>query len=323
MNQAYLQPSTETLQRMYGITLETELAVVDKRRVVSGVLNNHLLNFMSIDGTCTLTNELAAIKEEAEQKAAMAEGRPGYVALDRSYCFFKPRSDLESWDGVDSTDREAAYLVLATMAALYANNAAEIGSLEQLLRYGPMLSLAWFGGRAILRLDLDTLTKIALADRSLPLAAKNDVDGTIEAALKRVNHIEEVRDGDGAPAVLIYRGGENAITPEASRDMCKRVIEATEGKVIIDTAHGVEMAHDPNGNFQKSVEGQIAATEMLVDLADEGYVPFGKLSEASRIKSPIDPHIALAISLNASRQMYERKMSGLLVPIRQSERQRQ
>ncbi len=316
-----LQPDTETLRMHYGISVEAELAVLGVRERLSRAIQDHQEYFVSIDGSCSLTNEPQVVEDEAQIKAEAAERLENYIGLNRSLCFHKERTDPRSWRGLDTTERVAAYKIIAQQAEVRANGAAEIGSPVQLSRYGLMLAFGWIGGRAVYNTEL--IKRIALDDSSLPLGIKNGLDGEVDVALKQVKLVEELRDAydEDTPAILIYRGGDNAKTPKASKDMCKRVIEETGGRVIIDTAHGVEMAHDPVGNFGKSVAGQIAANEMLKELAQEGYVTLGKMSEASAQKSPTDPNMPLAIALEASRVLYEMKMSGLFVPARHRQSQ--
>ncbi len=309
------QPTTEELQTQHGITPETELQVIEARNRLGYAIGRHQEHYVSVDGSCALTNQPQLVSDEARVKANAGVGLENYIGLNRSLCFFKPRSDPAAWSGLDTTERAAGYAIIAAQASRYANGAAEIGSAEQLRRYGSMLTLGWVGGRAVDNTEL--IRHIALNDRRLPLGVKNSLDGTIEAALRQVALVEELRSNEDAPAILIYRGGANAKTAKASKEMCKRVIEATKGRVIIDTAHGLEMAHDQAGKFEKSPQGQILATQMLLELDREGYHSLGKMSEASAQTSPTDPHMPLAIALNASRKLYQMKRNSLLVPVRQ------
>lgn len=313
------QPSTEALRLELGISPETELQVIEARDRLSRAIDHYQEHYISIDGSCALTNQADIVAEEARTKANAARGLENYIVLNRSLCFFKPRSDPNAWFGLDTTERAAAYAIIAAQAVAYANGAAEIGTPEQLRRYSSMLIFGWIGGRAVENTEL--ITDVALNDRGLPIGVKNALDGTISSALRQVALIEELREDSDAPALLIYRGGSNAQTPKASKDMCKRVIEATNGRIIIDTAHGIEMAHDPTGKFEKSVTGQMRATQMLVDIGREGYLPLGKMSEASAQESPTDPHMPLEIALNASRKLYQIKRNSLLVPVRQRQSQ--
>ncbi len=315
MNQPQPLPDTESLRLEHGISVEAELAVIAARTRLSRAIGHYQVNYVSIDGTCALTNEPRAISDEARAKAEAAYGLENYTGLNRSLCFHKQRTDPRAWRGLHTTEPSAAYELIAGQAEAYANGAAEIGTPEQLGRYGLMLTFGWIGGRMVENTEL--ISRIALDDDELPLGIKNGLDGEIDTALKQVNLIEQIRQDEAAPAVLIYRGGDNARTPKASKEMCKRVIEATNGRVIIDTAHGVEMAHDPTGNFGKSVIGQVLATEMLLELGREGYLSLGKMSEASAQVSPTDPNMSLDIALSASKQLYDMKMSRLLVPVRQ------
>lgn len=66
--------------------------------------------------------------------------------------------------------------------------------------------------------------------------------------------------------------------------------------MIVDVAHGSEMAHDPAGAFGKTVEGQQQALEHVTALAAQGYAPIGIMIEASDIPSPTDPVMPLDVA---------------------------
>jgi hypothetical protein len=150
---------------------------------------------------------------------------------------------------------------------------------------------------------------IARHDPTLGVGVKNGLSGAIDTALQHVDRINTMREGyeDPASAVLVYRGGENAKNPLAWRNAYLDAHEQTSGLVIVDIAHGTEMAHDPDGQFKKTVAGQILAMEAVLDLAREGYAPAGIMIEASDLKSRTDPHMPLEIALNGVKQLYNIK----------------
>lgn len=266
---------------------------------------DHEAHFVSVDGPCPLTDNLELTMAEAERKAAAASGLGGYVALDRE-CFFKPRSDPDAWHGLHFSDPDSARHILGTVAGRHGNVIAEVGSLDQLRLHGADLTALWIGGRNVANTDL--IEELAVAEPDLVIGVKNGLDGEIELALEQVARIERLRRGEGAPAVLVYRGGENARTPQASQDAYKRAHEATDGRLFYDTAHGVEMAYHPSGEFQKSSAGQALASQALVHLAEQGYAPLGKFSEASEIEAVMDPHMPLDEALADSRRVYDIKL---------------
>jgi hypothetical protein len=89
------------------------------------------------------------------------------------------------------------------------------------------------------------------------------------------------------------------------------VHEATQGRYILDTAHGTEMAHDPQRKFGKSVDGQILAVYAMHRLARQGYVPGGTMMEASGLNSPTDPHMPLEIALDGVKQQHAYKVQHI------------
>jgi len=293
----------DTAQDTIGLDMVT--AVEEARRSLAHAVNNHENYFISVDGPCPLTDNLEATQAEARQKVAAAAGLGSYIALDRE-CFFKPRTNPADWHGMDSSDSDLAYDIVANLAATHANVVAEVGSLEQLRRYGGTLTALWSGGRNVENTEL--IKDLALADPSIVVGVKNGLDGEIELALEQVRLIERLRGEEGAPAVLIYRGGENARTPLASQDMYKRAHEATGGKLFYDAAHGVEMAYHPAGEFTKSVAGQMLASQALVHLTEQGYPPLGKFAEASDIEAIMDPHMPLESALADSRRVHDLKL---------------
>lgn len=283
-------------------------AVLEARLELTQAVRDHEDHFVSVDGPCPLTDNPAITASEAEWKVAVGAQLGGYIALDRE-CFYKPRTNPDDWHGLHSSDSETARQIVSGLSEAHANVIAEVGSMEQLQRYGSLLTAIWIGSRNVG--DTDLIEALALADPTLVMGIKNGMDGEIDLALEQVDRVNDLRGDEGAPAVLIYRGGDNARTPEASHDMHVRAYEATGGQLFYDTAHGVEMAHHPDGEFTKSVEGQELASEALVRLAQEGYAPLGKLSEASAIRPIMDPHMPLGVALEHSRLIHAAKLGWL------------
>lgn len=300
------QPTTAELHAQYGVSQSTQLFVAEQRLLLVEGIARHDEVFISVDGPCPLTINPEQTEVEAQAKEDNARDLAGYIALDRQ-CFYKPRSSADAWHGVDETDRADAYQIITRMATARGNIVAEIGSLEQFGRYGHALTAIWIGGRNV---DNDDLIRtLAVADQSVPIFVKNGLDGDIEPALQQIEEIEELRGNEGAPAVLIYRGGDNAQTPEASQEHYKRAHAATGGRLFYDTAHGIEMAYHPEGPFEKSVAGQILASQALIHLSEQGYPPLGKFSEASDIPAIMDPHMPLDLALSDSRMIHAAKIT--------------
>ncbi|HVX56110.1 MAG TPA: hypothetical protein VHA37_00100 [Candidatus Saccharimonadales bacterium] len=299
---------TEVLEPVRPIEADGAVApnVEQARQELAYAVEHHEEYFVSVDGPCPLTDNPKATLAEADRKAAAASGLDGYIALDRE-CFFKPRTNPADWHGLHSSDPEAAGQMLGQLADRHANVIAEVGSIEQFERYGASLTALWIGGRAVGNTDL--IEELAVADPTIVIGVKNGLDGEIDLALEQVARIERLRGDEGAPAVLIYRGGTNAQTPQASQDMYKRAHEATGGRLFYDAAHGVEMAYHPAGEFKKSVAGQVLASEALIQLTEHGYPPLGKFAEASDIDAIMDPHMPLDQALEHSRRVHELKLT--------------
>lgn len=279
--------------------------VEDARKELAHAISNHGSYFISVDGPCPLTDNPETTEEEARQKIAVASGLGSYIALDRE-CFFKPRTNPTDWHGLHSSNPDGAHRILSGLATKHANVIAEVGSLEQFQRYSMALTALWIGGRNVGNTGL--IEELALANPGIVIGIKNGLDGEIDQAMEQVGLVERLRGEEGAPAVLIYRGGENAQTPRASQDMYKRAHEITGGRLFYDAAHGVEMAYHPAGEFKKSVAGQMLASQALIHLTEQGYPPLGKFAEASDIEAIMDPHMPLEHALADSRRLHDLKL---------------
>jgi hypothetical protein len=193
-----------------------------------------------------------------------------------------------------------------------ANIAVEMGTdPRHLSRYGDSTALAWKGGRND---DQSELTyALATHDTTLPIAVKNGLDGDILKALEDVERIEALRHGMGGRAILLFRGGRNASNPEAWEEQYLQAHELTDGRLLVDWAHGGEQAHDPKGEFGKSVEGQIACMEHTIDIAERtGKAPAGIFAEASSAKSPTDPVMPFETAIDGTQRLAKVKQSLMM-----------
>jgi hypothetical protein len=213
----------------------------------------------------------------------------------------KPRSDPTSWKGMEESHPEAALKLIQHSSRNFAHTAIEVVTADNISKYAHLLTLAWTGARNENNMDL----KLQLANehQSLPLLIKNGLSGEIDLTLEQIERLRQNRDPNSAPIILLYRGGENAKTPEAWEQQYLQACELTEGKLMVDVAHGGEMAHDPTKMFNKSVLGQVACFDHTIMLAEAGYVPSGVKIEASNVPSPIDPVISLQVAVNSLRRM--------------------
>lgn len=304
MRYAPEQPDTLSLQAMHPLSAVQQELVTGNRHVVSDIIRGQIPGFLGIIGACALTGAKHTISQEGDLLNKHAEPTVGLMLLNR-LCPWKPRSSEESWFGEETTNPVGAYATIVERAKRGSNLAIEMGHYEHLNRYGQSLVLGWFGGRND---DLDLKQTVALADQSLTLAIKNPLSGNIEETLEEIQLLNQIRDPGAAPVILMYRGGENAQTPDEWEKQYIDAFEQTRGTLIVDTAHGCEMAHDPSKNFGKSSIGQIVGMRHLIALAENGYAPLGSISEASRAESPVDPPMPLMIAVSGVKRLHAARL---------------
>lgn len=247
------------------------------------------LPLVAIQGPCAPEHKSAHITlNEAKRFGLCGRTLTGIVAVE-SMPMSKPRSDpKKSWKGEHSTNPELA-LAMIEFSSRHVAVAMEIVEEEQIDIYISHLALAWTGARNEKNLSLKQ--RLASEHQDLPLPIKNSLSGEIDLTLKQIEALKAERDVGAGAIVLCYRGGENAQTPEEWENQYLSALELTGGLMIVYVAHGSEMAHDPGKNFQKSVLGQLACLDHVIELAAEGYVPAGIKIEASNAASPVDPVI--------------------------------
>lgn len=295
-------PSTRDLLMQNRISNTAKTEIMNKRLSISTVMKHPELGLVAMPGYCARPSResLRTILLEGQLIAQQEYNSPGLVSVHRGPTW-KPRTNPDDWHGEETTDPAGAHYSVTAEAEAYGNVAIEIGYKEQLTRYASRLALAWIGGRNINNTDL--IREAATHDTNLPLGIKNGLDGDIRTALSRVQTAQASRPHGSAPVFLIYRGGTNAMNPTAWKNEYKRAWEATEGRFMVDLAHGSEMAHDPRQNFQKSIDGQICASDSLIELAGQGYAPAAVTMEASNLKSVMDPHMPLSLALGTIQQL--------------------
>ena len=310
------KPTVEELERMFPMDPVTAENIAEARKRASNVIRGDVLGFIGTQGPCAATletddsGELYA-DQEGDQLREIESTRPGLVLLNRKPVW-KPRTDPDQWHGVETEPDTVvpAYGLIASGGRKAANVAIEIGHKYHIRRYGQWLSFAWNGGRSID--DRELVEAVATELPDLPYGIKNGLDGEIDMALQHVDLVHQLRGITGAPAILIYRGGTNAKNPDDWEKQYRRALEITEGKMIVDPAHGGEMAHDPDGKFQKSIVGQIACLNSVIRIgADYGELPLGVMIEASGAHSPTDPVMPPDVALNGILQLYDMKLSTL------------
>ncbi|HVV67271.1 MAG TPA: hypothetical protein VHB72_04380 [Candidatus Saccharimonadales bacterium] len=318
--EAPVTPSTAELKAQHGVSDAAQLAVLKTSEAVSDALVDPGNRLVAIIGGSAMSEPGGRVIAEGARITRLSRKHAGLIALHRA-SVWKPRSNPEAWHGLETTDPAGAYATLASLAIENTNVAIELAHDYHLARYGHMLSFGWFGSRS--QDNQPFMHRIARRDPKLPLGIKNGLDGSIGVALERVDDINRLRTDiykdrsrtctQVAPAIMIFRGGEEIRTPRKWRSAYVRALEATEGRLIVDTAHGSEMAHDPEGEFGKTVEGQKRALQTVLDVASEGYVPAGIMMEASDIGVPNPEHrtgspMPLDDALEGAAALYELKV---------------
>lgn len=307
-----LNPTIETLHSQHSLTLRAELQIDHMREKVNAVLGNKASELLVIVGPCAMTSDQQLIQHENNKIAALDMTNDAIVALHRMPPW-KPRTNPNDWFGLGTTDPELAFKILNESAEMNGNTAIELGHIGHLARYSDRLALGWVGARNDDNSEL--IHAVATHDMQLPIAVKNSLDGTADVALEHIKTIRELRQkGErNREVALLYRGGSKFDTPDAWEDQLLAVIDQAQSEdisVIVDVAHGSEMAHHPAGRFEKSVEGQAACLEHLGMIAiRDGTIPHGIMIEASDAKSPTDPVIPFDLAINLSKSLARIKRS--------------
>lgn len=294
-------PTLEYLEETYPLSVDAMAGVASSRERISNILSARMPGLVAIIGPCAMTGATEIMDEEGLLLGDLNDYVTNVFAAHRIPPW-KPRTKPTDWHGEETTDPEGAYATIARRADSSANVAIEIGHAAHLDRYGSRLAFGWSGGRNIGRNGL--IEAMALHDPTLPLGIKNGLDGDIQPALQHIARINELRGPEGAPAVLIYRGGENAKTIKSWRGEYLRALDLTGGRMIVDTAHGSEIAHDPHN--KKSELGQIACLGHLLELASQqNEIAAGIMIEASDAESPTDPVIPFQNALSPALHLQE------------------
>ncbi|MGZ6005534.1 MAG: hypothetical protein ACXWLH_05315 [Candidatus Saccharimonadales bacterium] len=301
MKKAPKTPTTEQLKEMHTLSRDAEMAVRLQRTRIA----HHIRfgGFVAAGGGCsTLEIDEAIVMKEAANLKSLQEISTNLSTHQRT-CVWKPRSDPSApFHGEEVENPKGAHRLVTELANRHANTSMEIAFDYHLERYGDRLVFSWIGSRNAE--DFMLALRLAKADPKLTIGVKNGLDGNIETAIDTVDTINRIRADlvhDPAPAVLIYRGGENATTPLEWESMRQKAYHLTGGKMIDDSAHGTSIAHDPDN--RKSDYGQQAALEHIMNLSYFGYTSSGLLIEASDAKSVTDPNLPFKIGYAAIREI--------------------
>jgi hypothetical protein len=318
-------PTTAYLESVYEFSREDDLRVQEHRSAVNSAIL-HPDNDLYIAGPCALTSDWEDIRSENIQWDEFVAVN-GIKSFLKRYNPWKPRSDPNAWHGLEtesltgrtpSESAEEAYALINEGARTSANIAMEMAFPYHLLRYGKLTTFAWVGSRNEKDIDestgIDFIDMLAKYDPTLPVGIKNSMDGNLELAIGRVKKINRIRSHLGisafAPAVLIYRGGENVRTASEWYNEAERIIglEDVQGRVILDHAHMGEMACDPDG-FEKTEEGQSICWDRAIELRRSGKRFVGSQTESSNLKSPVDPPLPIEVTMSKIRDMERAKIN--------------
>lgn len=249
-----------------------------------------------IAGPCSVSDETAElVLQEARARQALPLNE---LEMINRVPLWKPRTEQHAWRGWVQCDPHGALSFMERGAALHGLAVAmEIGSVEHQV-FLEHLTMAWLGARNI---GNAALRQLVMGNPGLPFGIKNGMDEDTSEAVSVVETLREGRKkwvGEGAARLfLVHRGGVSN-TPQKWEDSVRHALDLVAVAnnrphrmddqpigLIIDTAHGGEMAHDPNGGFAKSVCGQIRAVEHVIDMMSQGKLdgsPFcGVMMETS------------------------------------------
>ncbi len=253
-------------------------------------------------GQCsTNIRDINITHSEARDHRAFMDTTPDVLVTQRQN-HWKPRSPREDgstpWEGMETTHlNEALKLHLDSLGA-GVPICMEVALPRHLERYAAGLTLAWIGAR---NRDKNFIVEATILEKHLPLGIKNDLAGNVDWALTMADAMNHIRTNvaGSAPVFLVDRGGTELNTPRRWEDHTKRTLERTRGQHVICLGHGTEQAHDPDGNFGKSVEGQISAMEHYIKIGEQtGMWANGLLLEASDAPSDTDPNMPHQIALD-------------------------
>lgn len=311
-------PALQTLRERYPLSADAKDIIAERRGRTSDAFNRSTVSFVTWMGGCALTLDEYVADSEARTLDMMQRTTPGLVTGQRNN-FWKPRTNPKANHGLETEPEtvEDAYRIVARRAATTANAVAEIGHPYHIRRYGPMLTAAWIGGRNVTNTAL--IEAVALKLPKLPLGIKNGLDGDITIAQKQADMVNNLRGPNDAPAIVIYRGGENARNPVQWESQYMDALNKTNGNLIADIAHGGEQAFAPFGNFAKTDVGQIACMGAVIRIAElYGELPIGIMMEATNSKNnPVDPPMQFDIGVEGALYLNEinNRLAGVRVGI--------
>lgn len=279
--------------------------VEQNRNLISDSLVNGSA-LVGIIGPCSLDGSPEQMSDSLRIVEQIETMRENGVVLANRIPPWKPRTNPTDWHGREDDGIGLAQSDVMLRVGLGLPVAMELGKPEHIERYGSLASFCWTGSRSLkdeaLYNELLDSNNIAKMIR-MPLGVKNALDGEVGHALERIDRLTRVRQIIGvangivpAPVMLIYRGGSNATNPEDWVQGYYRAYKKSHGRIIVDTAHGGEQAHDRSGIMTKTMEGQIRCIGSVIKLK-EILPPRGVMIEAASGNSKTDPNIKLSAAL--------------------------
>lgn len=273
-----------------------------RRKEISDAMRGGKL--LAIVGPCSVSEEnIDQIRAEGERLRVLA-GELGSLVLVHRMPVWKPRTNPADWHGLETTSPQLAHDILFDQSARGGNPAIEIAFSEHVQKYHDALAFAWTGSRNVD--NCEQLINMAVAAPDLPIGVKNCLSGDIQSAVELAAEIDTKRsqlDVAVAPTAVIFRGGEQMRDPKTWQEGYEKAMALTARKLIVDIAHGSEMAHHPDGMYAKSVEGQVAAMESVIDMTKMGFTPRGIMIEASDGSSRTDPNMPLEVAVSGLQRL--------------------
>lgn len=287
-----------------------------QRQQVSQTLRGEVSGLVVGLGQCsTNIRDVAITRDEARGNTRFMAGKRGALVAQRLN-HWKPRTPradgTKRWEGMETTHEAEAMKLTEETTSSGLPVCMEL-ALPRHTIYIPHLAFGWIGAR---NRDETFALNLAAENPGLPLFGKNDLDGDMTWARRFVDTARHIRSHMSRDAVVttLHRGGSNLHTPELWEQSVLRELELTEGRMMLDLAHGAEQAHEPSGNFDsKSTEGQERALEHYIEIGERtGMWARGLLIEASDAPSDTDPNMPRQVALDGI--VHILSVMGLLEP---------
>lgn len=282
------------------------LHIAIKREQIVNALEAPTESTLAFLGPCaaTFNPEMTTVENFLIQKFEEEHRSVGLIALHR-LPFWKPRTNPEDWHGIESTHPDETLEFMSFLGNFGVNVASETGLSRHIGALSALQVFSWIGSRNFGNIEL--VEQLMRREIDIPIGIKNGMSGNVRELLDFTKFVNDRNIRKAPPTVPIFRGGRELDTPEKWAEAVKEISTKTRGRCIIDLAHGSEMAHDRNGKFGKSEQGQIDSALHLVELITAGNVVAGFMIEMSDIQSPTDPVLRFDTGINCARLLIQAK----------------